>query len=327
MTLRSSFVLLTACLSLSACDSGSDSTSTGDSTSGGDGSSTGGTNPTGVSVSVSATNPTTDPSTTDATETATDTDGSTTDATATDTDGSTTDATDGTSTGEATGSTTGGETGTTIYDVQDGTIAEGETVMLEGVVITALREFIGVVVQEADGGEYSAVYVDTGDVDLSAFAVGDVVDITGITAESNPDSGALDGLTQILVTAEGSMTATGDTMALMPETVDFAVLADPETAEPWECVLVNTSGNFSAVTFGDFFGQYGEFAVQEGEAQLLVDNFLYAIFDKANAADFPDFAEGATFTAVNGVLNYSYGNFKVAPRSASELEGYMAPAP
>ncbi len=332
MNLRSSCVLLSACLALTACDSGSDEdTSASNSTSGG---STSGNDPTNVSVSVSisATTPTTDPATTDATEG--ETDPATTGPTQGETDSTTnptdptgeTDSTTDPTQGETDDPTTGGVGGTTVYDVQDGTVAEGETVTIEGVVITGLRAFVGVTVQEVDGGEYSGVYVDTGDVDLSTFAVGDIVDITGVTAESNPGSTGLDGLTQILIEGDGTMSATGDTMKLSVESVDFAVLADPKTAEPWESVLVTTAGAFEAVTATASFGEFGEFAVEEGGAMLTVDNFLYAIFDKDNAADFPGFGEGATFTAVSGVLNFSFGVFKLAPRSAAELEGYVAPA-
>lgn len=331
MNLRSSCVLLSACLALTACDTGSgESTSASNSTSGG---STSGSDPTNVSVSISisATTPMTEPATTDATEG--ETEPGTTDATKGETD-STTDPTEGETGGTSTGTTegetddptTGGIGGTSIYDVQDGTIAEGEAVTIEGVVITGLRPFVGVTVQEIDGGEYSGVYVDTGAVDLSTFAVGDIVDLTGVTAESNPGSTGLDGLTQILVGKDDTMTATGDTMKLSVESVDFAVLADAETAEPWESVLVTTAGAFNAVNATTSFGEFGEFAVEEGGAMLTVDNFLYAIFDKDNAADFPGFGEGATFTAVSGVLNYSFGVFKLAPRSAAELEGYAAPA-
>ncbi len=333
MNVRSSSVLLSACLALTACD-GDSADSTSASTSGG---STSGTDPSDVSVSVtlSATAPTTDPASTNPTlgdtESATDgtdgTDGETEGTTSKDPTRAETDATGTDSTGgETQDPTTGEADGTTIYDVQDGTVAAGESVTLEGVVITGVRAFVGVTVQEVDGGEYSGVYVDAGIVDLSAFAVGDIVDITGVTAESNPGSTGLDGLTQILTEDGGSITATGDTMELSAELVDFAVLADPESAEAWESVLVTTAGAFEAVNATASFGEFGEFGIEAGGEMLIVDNFLYAIFDKENAADFPGFGEGATFTAVSGVLNYSFGVFKLAPRSATELQGYMPPA-
>ncbi len=322
MVLRHSFVLLSACLVLSACDGDGDDSTTSNSTSGGDGTS----DPTDVSVSVTVTTPTSDPSTTNVT--ATPTGGSTTDDSTAEgstvgdstAEGSTTAGEDSSSSDESSSTTAGA--GATIYAVQDGTIAEGETVTIESVVITGVRVGVGVVVQEIEGGEYSAVYVDTGELDLDTFTVGDIVDLTGETAESNPSSNGLEGLTQILLGKRGSMTPTGDAITPEAETVEFAVLADPATAEPWECVLVTTSGSFTAVASGDSFGQFGEFAAQSGADVLLVDNFLYAIFDAENAADFPGFGEGSTFTELSGVLNYSFGDFKIAPRSAAELGGF-----
>lgn len=316
-------LFLTACLALAACDSESESTSSSGSTTGDDGT-TGG--PSGVTISasgasVSATNPTTDPGSSSggsssAGESTTDesTTGSS-ETTAADSTGTAGDETAGEDT------TTGSKGGTTIYDVQDGTVAAGEVVTIEGVVITGLRVGVGVVVQEIDGGEHSGVYVDTGDIDLTGLSVGDIVDLSGTTTE-DVGGGGLADLTAILA---DTLTATGDTMKLTPEVVDFAVLADPATAEPWESVLVSVQGNYTAVTFGTSFGQFGEFAFQSGEDILLIDNFLYAIFAKENAADFPGFDENATFTGAAGILNYSYGNFKIAPRTAAELSGYMAP--
>lgn len=326
MNLRSSTVFLAACLVVAGCDSDS-SPATG-STSGGDGSTS--DDPTNVSVSITATITATSP-TTDPTDP-----GSSTDATSSGAGGSTsssdteaTGSSDGSSTaggsGESSSSTTGGMPGTTVYDVQDGTIGVGETVTIEGVVITGLSENIGVFVQEIDGGEHSGVYVDTGDLDLATFSVGDIVDVTGVTTE-HEGSNALGDLTGIIAgDGMGMMTATGDSMPLDPEMVDFAVLADPAMAEAWESVLVSVQGDFTAVTFGASFGQFGEFAFESGSDQLLIDNFLYGIFEMENAADFPGFAENATFTGAAGILNYSYGNFKIAPRSAAELTGYMAP--
>jgi len=330
MNLRCSCVLLSACLVLTACDSGSDeSTSGSNSTSGG---STSGNDPTNVSVSVSisATTPTTDPATTDATEG--DTEPTTTDPTQGETDSTTTDPTQGETDsttdptqGETGSTTTGGVGGTTIYDVQDGTVAEGETVTIEGVVITGLREGVGVTVQEVDGGEYSGVYVDTGELDLSTFAVGDIVDLTGETSENVGSFGLEDLTTLVVVDGVGMLEATGVAMSLAPEVVDFELLLDPVTAEEWESVLVSvTAGGYSAVPFGKLeFGEFGEFGAQSEAGTLLIDNFLYDIFN--NAGEFPAFGEGASFTGFVGVLNYSFGNFKLAPRGAAELEGYVAP--
>lgn len=336
MTLRSSCLVLSVLLALTACDSDTEGTSDGGgTTSDGDESGTSGNTPTGVTVTATATTPTT--------VTATMTEGSTTDST----DGSTTDSTDGDtgsssgefSTGSSSGeagsssggsSSTGGEAGVTIYDVQDGTIGEDQTVAIEGVVITGLRIGVGVFVQEIDGGEYSGVYVDTGDIDLSAFSIGDVVNVSGTVTEDLPanNPAALVNLTGIISgDGSGTMVATGETTEIAPEVVELSVLSNAEMAEPWEGVLVTVAGNLSATTAMNNamseFGDFSEFAVQQGADSVRVDDFLYNIFNDEES--FPGFGVGASFDAVTGVLNFSFGNFKIAPRSAAEFEGYAAP--
>lgn len=321
MTLRSPCVLLSACLALTACDSDTEETSDGTgTTSGGDESGTSGNTPTGITGTASATTPT-------ATASGSTSGDSSSDSTAADTGSSggesgSTGSSGGESGSSSGGSTSsGGEEGVTIYDVQDGTIAEGETVAIEGVVITAIAPDIGVYVQDIDGGQYSGVYVDTGDIDLSAFAAGDIVDLSGVTSEDSSGSFSLQDLTTIVA---DSLTSGEGNMKLTPETVDLADLSEPASAEPWEGVLVTIAGDLTAAAFAEEFGEYGEFLVVDGDDSVLVDNFLYNIFAEENAGDFVDFAEGSTFTGLTGVLNYSFGNHKIAPRSASEYAGFMA---
>lgn len=324
MTLRSFSVLLSACLALTACDDSEETPGGAGTTSGGDESGTSDT-PTNITVTASAT--VTDSASATATagsSTTEATDGSTTDPTVADTGSSTGELGSSEGSGEGSGSSTGGDSstggmaGVTVYDVQDGTIGEDQEVAIEGVVITAIAPGIGVFVQEVDGGQFSGVYVDTGDTVLDAFAIGDLVDLSGVTTE-NPGSTSLGELTTIVA---DSFVAAGGTMKLSPESVDLADLSDPVSAEPWEGVLVTTSGTLVATTFGASFGQFGEFQVVDGEDAVLVDNFLYNIFAKENAGDFEGFGEGSTFTDVSGVLNFSFGNHKIAPRSAAEYAGF-----
>ena len=55
----------------------------------------------------------------------------------------------------------------------------------------------------------------------------------------------------------------------------------------------------------------GEFtAMEPGGGSLIVDDFLFDALDNMCAVD-------STFTAVQGVLTYSFGDFKLAPRSAA----------
>ena len=98
--------------------------------------------------------------------------------------------------------------------------------------------------------------------------------------------------------------------------------ATAETAEPWESVLITVSDTL--VVSADDFDAFAEFRVEAGGDSALIDNFLYGIFADENAGDFPGFAPGDSFTDITGVLNFSFGDYKLAPRSAEELAGYSA---
>ncbi len=292
-----------------------------------------------VSVSISVTSPGTDPS---STVTMGDTEGPDTDGTDTegpqtdgsdtegpDTDAPTTDAsdtdteTDGETDGETEGTTAVADDDT-IYEIQMGDVAEGADVLAEGVVITAIRDGIGLYVEEPGGGQFSGVYVDAGQFDLSGFAVGDVVDVSGTVSEDIPGGGGLTGLTGIVADdGAGDIVPTGDSMPLEPDVVDFSDLATAATAEPWEGVLITVTDTL--VVSADGFDAFSEFRLEVGGDSVIVDNFLYGIFDDENAGDFPGFAVGAAFTDVTGVLNFSFDDYKLAPRSADELAGYSAP--
>ena len=65
----------------------------------------------------------------------------------------------------------------TIYDIQDGTVAEGSTTTVREVVVTGVTEF-GFFAQEADGGAQSGVYVYTTGIALG-LTNGDRVSVWG----------------------------------------------------------------------------------------------------------------------------------------------------
>lgn len=248
---------------------------------------------------------------TDGTSAATGTDGSSGEAT-----GSTGAATG--STGEATGSTgavsasdgsssSGGVVvdDDTIYEIQDGTIATGTDVDVRGVVVTAVAGS-AIFVEEPAGGQYSAVYVYLGGA--PAVEIGDEVDILGTTAE-------FDQLTEIDASG-GSVTPTGVTgIALAPD-----VIGADEIGEPWESVLVRIEAEPLVVVALD--GE--EFVVDADGVEATIDDFLYSV--PADDLAFPFFWVDAGFTAIQGPLNYYGGAFKIAPRAAEDLEGYIEPA-
>ncbi|MEM9454265.1 MAG: hypothetical protein AAGF11_08810 [Myxococcota bacterium] len=218
--------------------------------------------------------------------------------------GTTTTATEGTG-------TTAGGMDDTIYEIQDGTISTGVAVDVQGVVVTGVGGS-GFFAQEPGGGQYAGVYVYVAAPPM--VMAGDEVDIVGVTVEFND-------LTEIDVQA-GAVTPTGLTgVNLVPDVVVLSELT-PATGEPWEGVLVRIEG--APLTVVDLPG-FDEFDVGDGGVDdARIDNFLYSVFDFP--AVYPGFGVGATFTAVQGPVNFTFGAYKVAPREPTDLEGYLPPA-
>lgn len=212
------------------------------------------------------------------------------------------------STGPAEGSTDDGSSSggavddDTVYEIQDGTIATGTDVDVRGVVVTGVASN-AIFVQESAGGEYSGVYVYLDAV--PAVEVGDEVDILGVTAEFG-------GLTEIDASG-GSVTATGTTgIDLAPD-----VITADEIGEPWESVLVRIEAEPLVV-----IGLAGEeFVVDADGAEATIDDFLYSVPD--DDLSFPFFWIDAGFTAIQGPLNFFDDQFKIAPRTPADLEGYI----
>ncbi|MCB9764026.1 MAG: hypothetical protein H6739_29920 [Alphaproteobacteria bacterium] len=188
----------------------------------------------------------------------------------------------------------------TIYDVQDGTLADGAPVLVGDVVVTGVSSS-GFFAQEAAGGPYSGVWVYTSSSMAIWLEVGDRVDILGEVLEYYD-------LTEIDA-SDGWVSYLADDGAVTAEPVSLSDLGDAATAEPWEGVLIEVSG----VTVTDPDLGYGEFLLDD---TVVVDDLCYDWTD--------DFAlsEDDTFTSVTGPLTYTFGAFKIEPRSVDDLVGY-----
>jgi hypothetical protein len=201
----------------------------------------------------------------------------------------------------------------TIYDIQDGTVPLDTPVDVMGVWVTGVRSN-GFFAQELAGGQNSGVFVFVGNMgpDISQLAVGDLIDISGIATDFG-------GQTEIDASA-GSVTEFDVVNPLPSPDLVTTLDLDPAMAEPWESVYVRVESDLtvSALPGGN------EFTVSDMDGNVVVDNFLYDLIMVADPA-FPNFGIGATFTAVQGPLNFS-ATFKLAPRDAGDFEGYMPPA-
>ncbi len=191
----------------------------------------------------------------------------------------------------------------TIYDLNDATAAnhpdEFRTVNISGVVVTATDGTDYMWLQEQNGGIYSGVYVDVGSVDVSALAVGDVVDVVGSYQELII-GGGVEGLTTLNLS---SVTDTGADFTVTPEVLEVSdLMADPE---PWENVLIQVQE--VGVTKTGLPGN--EVRV---DAALHIDDLLYGDFnDNAAACE--------VYASITGPLNVSFDTFKIEPRDANDV--------
>lgn len=198
-------------------------------------------------------------------------------------------------------------TDTTIYDIQQGNVADGTTVTLSGVIATTplTSGGQGFFVQESAGGEYSGIYVFVFHPGSKALSIspGDVVEFTGQYIEYAPSKSKDSSLSEITVENGSDVNVTGSEAVPSPEVVSPGDIATGGSlAENYEGVLVQV--NDVTVTNPDL--DFGEWEVTSG---LVIDDLFYNYV--------PSMSE--TFSSIIGPLYYSFDNFKIEPRTAGDL--------
>ncbi len=213
-----------------------------------------------------------------------------------------------------------------IQDVQSDALADGSPVKLSGVVVTAIdgygRSTGNFWVQEPEGGPFSGVLVfGAKTADVGKLAIGDIVDLDGMEKDEFLPSGDATGrtITELKAVRGGAITITkvGSGATITPATVDAGAIANMAPAqaeaelEKWEGVLVTVKNVTQAndprpasSTDTTFF----DFTIDGG---IVVDTTLMK---------FPDDAVASTcYASITGMGDYFY-NYKVIPRSASDLQ-------
>lgn len=192
--------------------------------------------------------------------------------------------------GDLVGYTGGGSSAATVYDVQTG--GSCGTVELGGLVVTSPVAFDGedstVFVQDEGGGEYTGVAVFVPGVELD-LSVGDVIDVTGSVSEYY-------GFTEVFV-ADASGVSVVDGGAT-PVATDLD--AAPDDWEPYEGCLLTLA---DVEVTGDE-DDYGELPTNY---EVLLDDL------------FVD-AGGDAWSQVTGVFLYGYEDWRLAPRTAADLQ-------
>lgn len=211
-----------------------------------------------------------------------------------------------------------GEAGDTVYAVQKGEVAVGQTVHLTGLVVTGVAHHpngdgYGLFVQDPLGGPYSGIWVYT-KAGAQNYGRGKEVTVEGPVTEFDNYGKWPDSVTEIEVSqngmAVGSVVVTGVAVEPEPVVLEPAAFDEPTALEPYEGVLVRLNN----VTVEDPDLGFGEWSLEGG---VVVDDKLF--FN-------PPVAAGATFESIVGVLDYAFGTYRVLPRDSADLVGYQASA-
>lgn len=192
----------------------------------------------------------------------------------------------------------------TVYDLQDpsrpGYPGLDQPVRLANVVVSAVAPSGNFWVQEQAGGPYSGVLIyKPAAVPPTGVQVGDRVSLSGSLTEF------FDLTEVVLSTLDTAVPGTPPA----PITVAATDLANGSpAAEQWEGVLVRVDGVRVLDDMPDAPDDFGEWVVTGG---LRIDDMIFAMEPRP--------AVGTTFTAIIGVHNYGFENFKIEPRSAADF--------
>lgn len=151
------------------------------------------------------------------------------------------------------------------------------------------------------------------------LAPGDVTDIFGVLQEFlGPGSAGLFGYCKTLPEIGGTMTFRFEAGPLTPKTIPIEDLKSYATARQWLGMLVRIELVRIATPPTNSSGRYNaDIDVGGGIAQPDVPKISNELYDIE--AEGPPLMQGATFSAMSGVLTYFYG-FKIAPRSPDDFE-------
>jgi hypothetical protein len=182
----------------------------------------------------------------------------------------------------------------------------GDTVTVRGVVTTPTNFSDDLFfIQDEDnkaGSAGVAVYMWS---EIAADYDGEMGDMVEITGELDDFFGMLE---LVVKNEEGSIEVVGS-----GSEPDPVVLAVGDLGEDYEGMLV-TVEDVTATSDPD---EYGAFFIEDGDGdEAMVDD---TFFEKDHWGDF-GVEDGSTFNSITGVLNYSHDEWRVEPRSDSDVD-------
>ncbi len=142
--------------------------------------------------------------------------------------------------------------------------------------------------------------------------IGDEVQVTGVVEERY-------GVTRIVVkdSADVQLLSTGNTVNPMDVTTG-EIATGGTNAEAYESCLVRVSNLTVSNPFPDGSRNFGEFMVNDGTGDLRVDDL--ALYFNGNLDS--TFALNDHIDDIVAIHYYSYGNYKLIPRSPDDIHGH-----
>ena len=218
--------------------------------------------------------------------------------------------------GDTDNTPTGGQSAhVTIYQIQQGEVPEMTLVDLKDIIVTSpiyydKKSNGNFFVAEAPGGAFSGIlvyaYADVIaelDADGKLPAVGDKIDLRATYSEFFDYS-------ELTLSAGPDITITGTGTVPAPTTVTAAeVTTGGAKSEDFEGCLIQIAGAKVTAPVADF----GEFQV---DGVLQVDDLFYL------PSPGPKPPQDTTFTNLVGQLTYGFEEFKLAPRSCADYQGW-----
>jgi hypothetical protein len=192
----------------------------------------------------------------------------------------------------------------TINQLRTGQVAQGTRIRVSGVRVTTPQTPNGFWIQADLPGQDQGIYVYDGTTDVASVAIGDRVAVTGDYIEFASGSGSL---SEVFVSETDAVVVTGVINTERVSDLAHVTLSLSSTAEGYESTLVSL-GPSEVVSGPDNFGV---FIVEPigGGAQVNVDDVFYN--------DAPQI--GDQYDSITGVLDFSFGLFKIQPRFSLDL--------
>ncbi len=191
-----------------------------------------------------------------------------------------------------------------IQDIQRGSVEEGRLVRIDDVTVTSPSVGYGFFVQDAEGGDYSGLWVyhsEDAAPPEGAVYLGARVSLIGTYKE-------YEGLSE-LVLQPGGLTSRGGGTLPVPVVLDPRQVVAETDAEPYEGVVVAVT----TVAVRSGRDEHGQFTIDEG---AVVDDKFYEFTVDA----------GDTIERLAGPLDYTYGEYKIQPRDADDVVGWATEA-